>query len=386
MIALATANHFTGIARTARIDVPLSCSVTISLLAFYLGCRVHHRAGDARALANQVHSILWHLLAAIAAAVSVLLKGPVGPALIGTAAVLWLVTERLTQPPMCRPRVPLLSWLLIPGVVAALALPWFIWANQATAGEFVQVFFWHHTIARFTGSSPLLASHPWWYYIPRFIVDFLPWTPIFNCLTMWSIRTGRWRSDPVFRFCFVAFLGMVTILSTAHFKRSDYLLPAFPFAAMALGCAAESWLASRTTISTVRIAKCVFGGAIGIAILSWLVMMLNVEPAEQKKEEKRHFAAMIRSYAPAPQMIWQFRMESHLLSYHLGRPVYTFVEWSELNEILAAPGPHFVVMPSEYVYPANEILTSRKLIPIARLEEYTRAKPLRPLVFLRTAD
>jgi hypothetical protein len=62
------------------------------------------------------------------------------------------------------------------------------------------------------------------------------------------------------------------------------------------------------------------------------------------------------------------------------------VEWGELNELLAKPGPHFVVMPPEYVYAAGEICTSRKLVEVGRLEDYTTAKPARPLGFLRTAE
>jgi 4-amino-4-deoxy-L-arabinose transferase-like glycosyltransferase len=385
-ISLATANHFVGITRTARIDVPLACAVTISLLAFYRGCRCHLRSDDEGDARHWSTPFAWHVLAAIAAAVSVLLKGLVGPALIGPAAIAWLVSERLTKDRNERPRVPVFSWFLIPILVAAIALPWFVWSNQVTDGEFFRVFFLHHTIARYTGSSPQLASHPWWYYVPRFIGDFMPWTPIFNFLSIWLLRTGRWRQDPIFRFALIAFTMMVTILSTAHFKRSDYLLPAYPFAAIALSCAAECWLASRLSGVTVGVAKWVFGGTVGVGIVCFLVMMFVIEPREEQKEQKRQFATVIRSHAPAPQLILQYRMESHLLSYHLGRPVYTFVEWSELNEILAQPGPHFVVMPTEYVYPAQEIVKSRKLVQIARLEDYTHGKPLRPLVFLRTAD
>ena len=83
-------------------------------------------------------------------------------------------------------------------------------------------------------------------------------------------------------------------------------------------------------------------------LLPWAVMVLVVEPREEAREEQRHFAAAIRSHAPAPRVILQFRMESHLLSYHLGPPLHTLVEWGELNELLAAPGPHFVVMPPDY--------------------------------------
>lgn len=375
MLVLATANHFLGISRTARIDIPLTCAVTISLLAFHRGCRTV----PGRALA-------WHSLAAIAAAAALVLKGPVGAALIGPAAFIWLLVERRVDASEGRPRIPPASWFLIPLVVLALAAPWYVWANAVTRGELVRVFFWHHTIDRYTGASPLLASHPWWYYAPRFLADFMPWTPLLNFLAIWCIRSGRWSIDPIFRFGLVSFAVIFSVLSTAHFKRADYLLPAFPFAAMAIGAGVERWLGSRGLASSARLGQWLFGGAIGVAVICWLMMTFVVEPREQRKEEKRAFAAMIRSIAPAPTLILQYRMESHLLSYHLGRPLYTFVEWCELEEMLKQPGPHYVVMSSEYVYTANEVLKSRKLIPIARLEDYTHDKPLRPLVFLRTAD
>jgi 4-amino-4-deoxy-L-arabinose transferase-like glycosyltransferase len=388
-VVLATANHFTGIARTARIDVPLACAVTAALLAFYRGCRaeIRDQRSEIRKRGQQDSGLtsglcplisVQHLLAALAAAVAVLLKGPVALALIGPAAVAWLLIER--------PRVPVASWFLIPLVTAAVALPWFVWANEATGGEFLRVFFWHHTVARYTGSSPLLASYPWWYYLPRFAIDFLPWTPLLVGLAVWAVRSGHWRSDPAFRFGLITFAVMFAVMSTARFKRADYLLPTFPFAAIAVGCAAEAWLASRAKPGTVRVAKRAFGGVLAAVAAGWLVMTFAVEPAEQAKEEKRRFAEVIRRHAPPPHTVLQFRMESHLLSYHLGRPVHTLVEWGELNELLAEPGPHFVVMPPEYVYPTAEIVTSRKLVAVARLDEYTAGKPPRPLVFLRTAD
>lgn len=364
-LMLATANHFTGIARTARIDVPLTAAVTLALLAFYRGCS----AGASR---------IWHLLAAVAAALAVLLKGPVALALVGPAAVAWLMVER--------PRVPLASWFLLPLIVALIALPWFIWANSATHGEFVRVFFWHHTIERYTGASPLLASHPWWYYLPRFTIDFLPWSPLIIGLAIWAARSGNWRLDPIARFAVIVFAAIFVVMSTAHFKRADYLLPAYPFAAMALGCLTEAWLRSRTDGRSIRLATWLLRGVLAAVTIGWVVMTTIVEPMEQAKEEKRRFAEVIRAQAPVPNTILQFRMESHLLSYHLGRPLYTLVEWSELNERLAEPGPHFVVMPPEYIFATSQIITSRRLVELARLADYTSDRPARPLVFLRTAD
>jgi 4-amino-4-deoxy-L-arabinose transferase-like glycosyltransferase len=364
-VALGTANHFTGISRTARIDVPLACAVLASLLAFYRGCRASPLA--------------WHALSAVAAGLAVLLKGPVALALIGPAAVAWLIVERR----LSGVRLPLLSALLGPAVVLAVAAPWFVWVNAATDGEFFRVFFWHHTIARYAGTSPQLATHPWWYYAPRFAIDFLPWTPALVGLAVWSVRSGHWRGDALFRFGAISAAVMIGVLSTAKFKRADYLLPAYPFAALALGCAAEAWLASRTQASTVRRAWVAFWAAVATTCVAWIVVTQFIEPREQAREEKRRFAEVIRAHAPAPTLVLQYRMESHLLSYHLGRPVYTFVEWAELRDLLAAPGPHYVVMPPEYSEMAGVIVANRKFVEVARLEDFTREKPARPLVFLR---
>lgn len=363
-LVLATANHFTAIARTARIDIPLTLMVTTSLFAYYRGCATG--------------LVRFHFLAAVAAGLAVLLKGPVALALIGPVAVVWLIVER--------PRVPLAARLLGPLVVAAIAVPWFVWANTSTDGELFRVFFWHHTIARFTGSSQQLATHPWWYYAPRFALDFLPWTPVLIGLIVWGLRTGCVRSDPLSCFGLVALVVMIVVMSTARFKRADYLLPAYPFAALAVGCAAETWLASRSNPRTIGLAKRLFGATLAAVAIGWIILTTVIEPAEQARESRKEFARAIRTEAPAPHTILQFRMESHLLSFHLGRPVHTFVEWGELNERLAVPGRHFVVMPPEYVFAADEIVTSRKLVVVTRLEAHTAGQPSRPLVFLRTAD
>ena len=372
--ALATAVHFTGIARTARIDVPLTAAVAVSLLGFVRGLGGSHRLG-------------WHLLSAAAAAAAVMLKGPIGLALIGPTAVgYWLTQPKPTRRDGWALRgLPLSSIALGSAVVMALGVPWFLWANHTTDGEFFRVFVLHHNVARFLGTSPTLATYPVWYYVPRFAVDFLPWTPALALLVMWAIRSGRWREDGTLRLGLLWFAVMFAVLSTAKFKRADYLLPAFPGAAVALGCAAEAWLASRTNPRTVRGVKRAFGATLLAVAAGWLVMTYRIEPAQQAREEKRAFAERIRSQAPAPNTVLLFRAESHLLAFHLGRPLHTLVELGELNDRLARSGPHVVVMPPEYVYPAERIV-GRRLVVVATLADHTPGKPARPLVFLRTAE
>ena len=365
--ALATANHFVAIGRTARIDVPLTCAVVVALVCFYRAAACGFASGSRRCEAAS----------GLAVGIAVLLKGPIGLALVGPVAVAFLIVERI--------RLPLTTAILGTSIVALVAAPWFVWANRETGGEFVRVFFWHHNVARFMGESEALASHPWWYYGPRFAFAFLPWTLPLVPLAWWAVRAGVWRESRPFRFGVVWFLVMVAVLSASRFKRADYLLPALPGAAIALGCAAQHWLASREQARTVRRAKWAFGVLLVGALAVWPVMWCAVEPAEAARQEKRPFAAVIRAHAPAPRTILLFRTESHLLAYHLGPPLHTLVEWGELTDALGAPGPHTVVMPPEFVADAERI-TGRKLVPVATLADHTIVRPPRPLVCLRTAE
>ena len=401
-LTLATAGHFTAIARTARIDVPLTAAVACALVAFYRGTRANHpgepspvrgrvshtprvtsdviEARDSPGALRPSARLALFLLAAVAAAAGVLLKGPVALALIGPAAVAWLVVK---------PRgggLPVPAALLGVAVVIALAAPWFLWANAATGGEFVRVFFWHHNVERFAGTSPTLASHPVWYYLPRFAADFLPWTPALALLAWWAARAGSWRADPLFRFGVVWCATMFAVLSAAKFKRADYLLPLYPGAAVVLGCAAERWLTTRTNPRTIRRAGWTFALVLAGVVAAWGVMTQVIEPAEEAREGRRAFAEFVRAHAPAPEPVLVFRAESHLLSFHLGSPQSNRVEWHDLAAFLAEPGPRYVVMSAEYVYAAGEIVKARRLVEVGRLEQFTGAKPPKSLVFLRTAD
>jgi 4-amino-4-deoxy-L-arabinose transferase-like glycosyltransferase len=417
--ALGTANHFVAIGRTARIDVPLTCAVAVALMSFYRGClgsradaslgprasrpllggsssfwespqadlgAIGGREGFARGpTAGGPSGLPYFFLSALAAAFAVLLKGPVALALIGPVAVAFLLVERFASPAGERPRLPFRAAVLGTFIVAAVAVPWFVWANDATGGEFARVFFWHHNVERFTGESDALKSHPWWFYGPRLAMALLPWTLPLNFLTVWSFRSGTWRGDRLFRFGLVWSAVMLAVLSAAQFKRADYLLPAFPGAAIALGCAAERWLRTRERHLSVRRARWLFGTLVAGGLAVWPVMWFAVEPAEAAKEEKAPFAAAIRAHAPKPQTVLLFRTEPHLLAYHLGPPLHTLVEWGDLKDALAAPGPHAVVMPPEYVADAAR-WTGRTLVPVATLAEFTAVPPPRPLVCVRTAE
>src|SRR5262249_19564427 len=137
---------------------------------------------------------------------------------------------------------------------------------------------------------------------------------------------GRWRLDRDARFGLAWAAAMVALLSCARFKRSDYLLPAYPGLALFLGCAAESWLRERSAAAR-RWAVRGFAATLAACGLAWLAFWQFVLPGQDAANRQAEFAARVRASLPPGQVVLFFRAESHALAFHLGRPLNTFLEW-----------------------------------------------------------
>src|SRR5262249_913193 len=286
-----------GTARIGRIDVPLTCAVTAMMLL----------ARDAFGLAPASHALARSCLPAFAAmgalgGFALLLKGPIGLLLPAAALGTWAVVERI---PFRRLAVPCVTVGLL---ALAIAAPWFVWVNAETGGEFFRVFFLYHHVNRAFGGAETLAGHPWWFYVPRFAADFLPWSP----LLVAALALRRWRGDADARFGLVWFAIMVACLSLSRFKRADYLLPAYPGAAIFLGCAVEQWSLARPPPARTRPAPA-FPLILPLLPIGWLVFDHQVTEREEASQEQAPFARRVRETAPAPEPVILFRVESHLL-------------------------------------------------------------------------
>src|SRR5205085_1647575 len=141
---------------------------------------------------------------------------------------------------------------------------------------------------------------------------------------------------------------MFAVLSCSRFKRADYLLPAYAGAAIFVGCAAERWHLSRTARTRSR-AACGFALALALLPAWWVAFDHLVTAKEERAQAQAPFARTVRETAPVPEPILLFRVESHLLAYHLGRPVHTLVEWADLDARLRTGGVHYVVTRAEFV-------------------------------------
>jgi 4-amino-4-deoxy-L-arabinose transferase-like glycosyltransferase len=364
-LVLASAQHFTWISRTGRIDVPLTFTVTVAILSLWAGRERETQAEQ---------SFWWNLIGYFAIAAGVLLKGPIG-AILPLAVV--TVTGAVNRDRLFSRS---LRWGL--PLVIVVAGPWFVVAHLRTGGEFTRVFFWYHHVQRATGGATALAAHPWWFYGPRFAFDFLPWTPAVAATALFAFRTRN--SDPIARLGIVWLTTILILLSLSRFKRADYLLPAYPGAAIWLGGVGERLYQGWRSLNRVRWASLGLGGSLATIIAMWLAYLIVAVPRMDAEHEQRSFAAEIRSIVPQPNLVLLFRVEDHLLSYHLGRPLNTSLEWENLDVWVSRPASHFVLMPAECAAQWHQYISSGTLETVLRYTDRTDRRHPRDIVLMRT--
>lgn len=373
---LATALHYTSLARTGRIDLPLTATVGAAVSCWYLGEQARRERGGRAGWP-------WLLVAYAAIAVGLLLKGPIGAILpIAVTGGLLLAEGQLPVPWRLNAWRELAGmsglWWGVP-LVLSLAGPWYVWAQVQTHGQFGRTFFWYHNVERALGAGGLRA-HPWWFYGPRLALDFLPWSPALPIACWWLWR-GAGRSDPEARLGLSWLASVLLVLSCAGFKRADYLVPAYPGAALLLGCMGERWYQA----ARARWALLTAFGAVLIGCMAcWWMYLVCYLPREDSLREERTFAAAIRHVVPAPETVIFFRLEDHLLAFHVGRPLYTLMEWENLNAWAARSAPVFVVMSPDVAaaWPAH--LSRGRLEEVFRNSDFSGGHHERPLILFRT--
>jgi 4-amino-4-deoxy-L-arabinose transferase-like glycosyltransferase len=367
-VVLGSCVHFTWLAQVGRIDMPLTLTITMALGGFYL-CRLENRR-------------LWCVFAFASIGVGMLLKGPIAAVLPAVVIATWVAGSASDR---MRPAFTSLCW----GVPLTLliAAPWYVWANLHTDNQLWEVFFWHHNVERGLGGSAALANHPWWYYGPRAVIDLSPWSLLAPVAIWWLIRNREMRDDVGLRLGLIWFLSITAFLSFVRFKRSDYLLPAYPgFALFLGGCFDRWWQSRRAPVGQTRTATSSLARAAGMGVTlyaaAWTVWSACGVSIDERPDHYRDMAHEIRSRTQKPVVF--FRAESHRLAYHLGRPVTTILEWENLAIWAAKPFPVYVVMPEANAREWREHLPADALEEVLRTSDYIGAARERPLVILRS--
>jgi 4-amino-4-deoxy-L-arabinose transferase-like glycosyltransferase len=222
-----------GVGRLLVLDGVLALSVSLSIFCCFeavRGTQLRRR---------------WWLTAAAACGLGILTKGPV--ALILLLPPVWL-HRRLTRTGAA------ISWrdvAAFAAVAIGVAAPWYV-AICVKLPDFAGYFLWEHNVVRYL--MPFDHGRPIWFYGPILLGGLFPGSLLLISFLRF-LGTDRdeivCRRSPELGFMLLAGGWAVVFFSLSGCKLPTYILPAFPFFALAIGhfLAHTGW--NRSQISSV---------------------------------------------------------------------------------------------------------------------------------------
>jgi 4-amino-4-deoxy-L-arabinose transferase-like glycosyltransferase len=234
--------------------------------------------------------------AAILLGLAILTKGPLGLVLCALAIFIYLLwTHRNPLAPLGRPW----PWLTI-ALALAIAALWYGPAFIATHGQLLKIQFGQenlgHLLPRRMGGTGE-AARPVYYILARFIGAALPLCLYIPALILALGQPGRAPRQILYQLSFLlAVLGLFTLASA---KRDDYVLPAFPPFAIALG-----WLAVKVDFKpaaamrelATRVAALALILAVTVAIVLALAPAIAVRIGAHLQSSDSRYLALFMSH------------------------------------------------------------------------------------------
>lgn len=214
--------------RTGVSDMLLAGNIGMAMLCFFMGYARRGAGEEAKGKTSD----RWYLFFYIFMAFAVLAKGPVGVVLPLLCIVPFLFYLGKLKQVFLETR-PLRGLL----VFAAIAVPWFILVTVANGQDYVNAFFGHHNIARFTS---VVSNHrgQWYFYFPVIVGGLFPWS-VYLPLAMGQLRfwkRRRWekspRSSQLGLYALFWFFSTFLFFSISITKLPSYVLPLMPAGAI----------------------------------------------------------------------------------------------------------------------------------------------------------
>ncbi len=147
---------------------------------------------------------------------------------------------------------------ILPGIAIffAIAIPWHYMMYQEYGFRFIKEYFLIHHFARLMGAEVIGRERPFWYFVPVFLLGFLPWSLNFIAFVadackklkdkfknaegkfiqkFASLFTAETNEQKLLLFSSIFFVVVFLVFSTSGTKLPTYILPAFPAAALLTG-------------------------------------------------------------------------------------------------------------------------------------------------------
>ena len=198
-------------ARLVIFDMTLTFFITLTMVMFWFA-----QAPGRRQRA-------WRAVMFAAAGLAAITKGPVGFLLPLLSILLYAALQRKLG------TLKRTLWVPELALFFAASLPWFI-AVSVRHPDFPRYAFWNESILRFT-TGHVHRSGSVFYYIPVFLLGFLPWSlPLVlasvNRVRAWKKLRESGRAPQVFLLAWA--VTIFVFFSFSHSKLPAYFLPAIP--------------------------------------------------------------------------------------------------------------------------------------------------------------
>jgi 4-amino-4-deoxy-L-arabinose transferase-like glycosyltransferase len=213
-VVLATSPEWWRAATTARVDMTLTFFMLSTFLYFYFLYKSGGGLGKS-------------LLLALFAGLATLAKGPVGAALPGVAALLFLWAKR--------------DFAFIKRLHLPVAVPfglvvagfWYLLALEQGGEKFFLRQIVHEIVGTPLGGAG--HNHNIFYYVPALVAGMAPWSLFFPALAIFLFHERRRLAEAELLYPLVWFAAVFVVLSIALGKRSVYILPLYPAVALLFG-------------------------------------------------------------------------------------------------------------------------------------------------------
>src|SRR5438067_3832764 len=227
-LVVATSAGVVGFAHAASMDMALTATFSIAMLAWY----AWFESGEKK------YPVAFYGFLALAT----LAKGPVALFLFAAVILIFAALQRRA--------LIAFRTLWIPGILlwCAIALPWYVMVQLRNA-QFFHEFIVEHNFARF-GTNLYHHPEPFWYYAPVTLLGWVPWSIIAVVALVTAVRQLQKPASDALDSFLLIWIGVVVIFfSIAQSKLPGYVLPAIPAGAIL----AAQFLRARS--SAERIAK-----------------------------------------------------------------------------------------------------------------------------------
>jgi len=147
---------------------------------------------------------------------------------------------------------------ILPGLVIlfTMILPWHLIMYKEYGYQFIKEYFLMHHFARFINSVSIGRERPFLYFVPVFLLGFMPWTFIFiaafidgskKLVAKYKATEGKIKEkitalfetttneQKLILFSVIYFVVVFLVFSTSSTKLPTYILPIFPAAAFLTG-------------------------------------------------------------------------------------------------------------------------------------------------------